>query len=73
MNYDKIPSEDIISKTEKALAGNGFLPETVSTKEEALARIKEIIEAGASVMNGASRTLEEIGFVNYLRNRSDAI
>ena len=67
MNYNKITGEDVIKKVEKALAKNGFIPEVVSTKALALSRIKEIIKDGASVMNGASRTLEEIGFINYLK------
>jgi L-lactate utilization protein LutB len=67
MNYDTMPNKDVIEKTEKALSENGFLPETVATKAEALERIKELIPSGVSVMNGASRTLEEIGFINYLK------
>lgn len=67
MNYDKIASPKILSETEKALADRGFLPETVATGADALARIKELIPKGASVMNGSSRTLDEIGFVNYLK------
>jgi hypothetical protein len=65
--YDEIASSDIINETEKALIGNGFLTEVVSNSGEALLRIKELIPAGASIMNGSSRTLEEIGFVSYLK------
>src|SRR5258708_3093688 len=65
-NYEILASTESISKVEKALAANGFLPETVTTGVEALARIKQLIPKGASVMNGSSRTLEEIGFINYL-------
>ncbi|MEK7082237.1 MAG: lactate utilization protein, partial [Patescibacteria group bacterium] len=35
---------------------------------EALEKIKELIPKGASVMNGSSRTLEEIGFIEYLES-----
>lgn len=70
MNYDTMPNDEIITKTEKGLIERGFLPETVSTKAEALEKIKNIIETGASVMNGSSRTLEEIGFINYLKGDS---
>lgn len=52
---------------EQALTANGFLPETVANGAAALARIKELIPAGASVMNGSSRTLEAIGYVDYLK------
>jgi L-lactate utilization protein LutB len=65
--YNKLASAESINAGEKALTANGFLPETVATGVEALARIKELIPKGASVMNGASRTLEEIGFIDYLK------
>lgn len=65
--YDTLASENTINKTMKALGERGFLPELVPSRAEALSRIKELIPAGASVMNGSSRTLEEIGFVAYLK------
>jgi hypothetical protein len=67
-NYEALASAESIGTAEKALTSNGFLPETVATGVEALARIKELIPKGASVMNGSSRTLEEIGFIDYLTN-----
>jgi hypothetical protein len=67
MNYNTVSNADVLKRTEKALTENGFLPEIVSSKAEALERIKEIIPVEASVMNGSSRTLEEIGFVDYLK------
>jgi len=50
-----------------ALTANGFLPQVLATKEEALAKIKELIPKGASVMNGTSKTLEQIGYIEYLK------
>ena len=67
MTYDKIASTESITKTTTALKANGFNPIIVNTKEEALAKIKELIPAGASVMNGSSQTLSQIGFVDYLK------
>lgn len=67
MAYDTLASKETLSKTIAALAGHNFHAEVVTTKEEALARVKELVTPGASVMNGASRTLEEIGFVEYLK------
>src|SRR5258708_7369235 len=67
-NYEILASTESISKVEKALTANGFLPETVATGVEAFARIKELIPKGVSVMNGSSRTLEQIGFIDYLAN-----
>ncbi len=67
MAYDTLASEETVSKTIAALAEHNFHAEVVHTREEALARVKELIPEGVSVMNGASRTLEEIGFVEYLK------
>jgi L-lactate utilization protein LutB len=67
MNYNTLASKDSIQKTITALKERGHLPELVETRGEALQKIKELIPQGASVMNGSSRTLEEIGFVEYLK------
>lgn len=67
MNYNTLASKDSIQKTIAALKERGHLPELVATRAEALEKIKELIPQGASVMNGSSRTLEEIGFVDYLK------
>lgn len=69
MAYDILASEDTITRTTDALTAHHFKPEHVASKDVALARIKELIPAGASVMNGASRTLEEIGVVDMLKNK----
>ncbi len=68
MQYDTTASEESIRTTMAALKERGHLPELVSSRTEALARIQALIPAGASVMNGASRTLEEIGFIQYLKD-----
>ena len=65
-NFDALVAKEVVEATKKVLAERGFLPESVETGTNALARIKELIPARASVMNGSSRTLEEIGFVDYL-------
>lgn len=67
MNYEKIPSDEMISKVAGALKVRNITPIIVSTKEEALEQIKKLIPQGASVMNGSSVTLNEIGFVDYLK------
>ena len=70
MNYKTIPTKDIVEKTMNSLKENGHLPEFFETKEEALERIKELIPKGVSVMNGGSRTLEDIGFMEYLKGNT---
>ncbi len=67
MNYNKISSNKVIEKTVEALLERGFEPFIVTDRKEALEKIKELIPKGASVNNGSSRTLEEIGFVDYLK------
>lgn len=67
MKYDKIASNDVLQKTIKALKKKNFIFSMVKNKNEALEKIKGIIPKGASVMNGSSVTLAQIGFVDYLK------
>lgn len=68
MGYDVLAPKESVEKTITALKERGHLPEFVESRDEALARIKELIPVGALVMNGSSRTLEEVGFVQYLKD-----
>lgn len=67
MDYTQLASQESIDRTVAGLKGRGFEPLVVATGEEALVKIKELIPEGASVMNGASLTLQEIGFVDHLK------
>ncbi len=67
MDYKTLASESLLQNTIVALAAHNFKPEIVETKEAALARIRELIPAGASIMNGSSTTLNQIGFVDLLK------
>ncbi len=67
MDYTQLASEESITKVVVGLKERGFEPMVVATKEEALEKIKELIPAGASVMNGASKTLEQVGYIEYLK------
>jgi hypothetical protein len=53
-----------------AVASRGVVVEIVDTRAEALERLKVLIPSGASVMTGASLTLKEIGFEDYLGSGS---
>ncbi|OGD32295.1 hypothetical protein A3C91_00880 [Candidatus Azambacteria bacterium RIFCSPHIGHO2_02_FULL_52_12] len=68
MNYETLADEKSIQKTIAALAERGVEGISVDTRAEALEKIKELISKGASVMNGSSRTLEEIGYVDWLKS-----
>lgn len=66
--YNTIPSDEVINKTAAALVANGVEALVANTGTEALLKIQELIPQGASVMNGSSQTLEQIGFVDYLKS-----
>jgi L-lactate utilization protein LutC len=70
MSFDTLASKNTISLTIKALNTNGIQTITVDTAEDALAQIKKLIPPGASVMNGSSKSLEQIGFIDYLKSGS---
>ena len=69
MKYKTLPSQEIIDRTIKNLAERNIHATLVANSTEALEKIKNIIPAGASIMNGTSRTLEEIGFIDILKTR----
>lgn len=68
MDYTKISSDEVTEKVVASLRARNINTVVVNTKEEALEKIKELIPVGGSVMNGSSATLNEIGFVDYLKD-----
>jgi hypothetical protein len=66
--YNEIASDEVIAKTIEGLAPRNVEAVAVASRAEALAKIKELIPAGASVTSGSSRTLDEIGFIDYLKS-----
>ena len=67
MDYNTLASPEIVTKTTEALSAHGVEPIIVQNRAEALGKIKELIPAGASVMNGSSVTLDQIGYIDYLK------
>lgn len=65
-SLDELPDDDIIEESVANLEANGFTVVVAESGEDALETITSQIPAGASVMNGHSTTLEEIGFTTYL-------
>ncbi|EMA26515.1 lactate utilization protein [Haloarcula argentinensis] len=65
-SLDELASEETIEETVENLEANGFDVIVADSADEALAELQSLIPAAASVMNGHSTTLEEIGFVEYL-------
>jgi prefoldin subunit 5 len=68
MAYDTVATENSINSAIESLSKRNIEAVTVNTKSEALSMIKDLVPAGASVMNGSSTTLIEIGFVDYLKS-----
>jgi LUD domain len=68
MNYTSLADDTVLNTAVSALSQNGFSPEVVADGVSALARIKELIPESASVMNGSSTTLNQIGFIDYLKS-----
>lgn len=69
MNYNTLATKEIIDKTIESLDSKNIRTFLVQDGIEALAEIKELIPQGMSVMNGSSKTLEQIGFIEYLKSR----
>lgn len=67
MDYTKIPADEVIKEVAENIKARNITPIIVDTKEQALEEIKKLIPQGGSVMNGSSTTLQEIGFVDYLK------
>ena len=65
-SLDELASEESIEETVENLEENGFDVIVVDSADDALTELQSLIPAGASVMNGHSTTLEDIGFVEYL-------
>jgi len=63
---DQLPDDETVDETVEALEANGFEVVVADSTDEALETVQSQIPDGASVMNGHSTTLEEIGFVDYL-------
>jgi len=68
--FNTLASQESINKTVQALLANGFQSEVVENRAEALERIKELIPKDASIHNGSSTTLQEIGYIDYLKSNT---
>ncbi|OHA64274.1 MAG: hypothetical protein A2842_01800 [Candidatus Wildermuthbacteria bacterium RIFCSPHIGHO2_01_FULL_48_25] len=68
MDYEALAEKEVVERVIGALAERGVTAELVNNRAEALERLKALIPKSASIMNGSSRTLEEIGFVDYVKS-----
>jgi len=63
--WNSVPSDETIARAAKAIENRGITVVVVENKQQALAKVKELIPPGAEVSNGSSTTLIEIGFTDY--------
>lgn len=66
MEYTNLASQTSIDNVIKSFTEKGYESFVVKTGKDALEKLKELIPVGASVMNGSSVTLEQVGFTDYL-------
>lgn len=66
MDYDSIPSSDVVNKAAEGLKANGFVVYIVENAEKAKAQALELIPQGSEVMTMTSKTLDEIGLAKEL-------
>ena len=67
MNYETLAQPEAIKNVINGLKERNVEAFEVKDRAEALEKIKSLIPAGASVMNGASTTLQQIGYIDYLK------
>lgn len=68
MDYTQLASDEALERVVGGLKARNFEPIVVGSKDEALKKIQELIPQGASVMNGSSTTLQQIGYIDYLKS-----
>lgn len=67
-NFGELAEEKSLQKTVQSLKKHNIEVIVVDTAKEAKEKILQLIPRGKSVMNGASRTLEQIGFIEHLKS-----
>ncbi|KAG0046647.1 hypothetical protein BGZ83_008203 [Gryganskiella cystojenkinii] len=68
--YTKATSAEQVASAKAGLEANGFKVHVAADKGEAFETLKSLIPAGASVNNAHSTSLEEIGFITYLKGET---
>lgn len=68
MNWDRLADLDSVKKTMESLKKRGISPEYYDTRKESLNRVIQLIPSKKKVMIGGSVTLQEIGFIDFLKN-----
>lgn len=69
MDFGKPAGEKELRETVANLKQNNFKVIVVENRQQALEALKQAIPKEATVMNGSSTTLQEIGFIDYLKTK----
>ncbi|KAF9160988.1 hypothetical protein DFQ27_004683 [Actinomortierella ambigua] len=69
--YTKPASADRVAKAKAGLEAKGFKVTEVPNRAAAFDALKAAIPKGASVNNAHSTTLEELGFITYLKGETE--
>ena len=68
MEYETLASDESVKRTKQATKSRNIHIEYVSSKDDALRMVQNLIPAGAQVMTGGSETLQEIGLIDLLKS-----
>jgi len=69
-HYGKAASADRVNAAKAGLEANGFNVHIVNTRLDAFEIVKRLIPENASINNAHSTTLEEIGFITYIKGQT---
>src|SRR3989344_278091 len=68
MDYTILAKDEVLEKIALVTGSKNLKTYIVGDRAEALDKVRNLINAGAEVMTGASVTLEQIGFVDLLKS-----
>lgn len=71
MNYDTIPSQEVLDATLEALKNNGMNALVVDSAAEAKKKVQDLVPAKAEVMTMTSITLQETGIEDLINNSGE--
>lgn len=65
-SFDNLPDETTLDETKRNIEEINITVSIFEDREEALKHLKDRIRAHATVMNGRSTTMHDLGFIEYL-------
>ena len=69
--YAIIPPESIVKKTVDALTSKGHVVKLFDDEADALVYLKTLLTRDKTISFGGSTTLKQIGFLDYVKTRSE--